>query len=268
VSVEGFLLRHHLHSLGIDVVELEPKHLFMPSVSLLVMGWLLGYLAEQQQLLRAEVEHARFVRDLHDGVLQSMISMVMQLDVLRGQLVSQAVTVAHKLGRIQDQLLEEVHKLRELMQQMKPLHLDGKNLRAHLTEVAERFERETGKTVQFVHDSSLTALRPQVCDAVARIIQEGLVNVRKHSGASHVLVQFDRRDGHFRLIIDDDGHGFPFSGCFSQADLDLDGKGPLVIKECVRSIDGELRLESIAGRGSRLEITIPQKWYKRLWRLK
>src|SRR4029077_6716012 len=59
--------------------------------------------------------------------------------------------------------------------------------------------------------------------------------------------------------------GFPFSGCFSQADLEADGKGPLVIKECVRLIDGELRLESIAGRGSRLEITIPQKRQGGLW---
>jgi hypothetical protein len=39
----------------------------------------------------------------------------------------------------------------------------------------------------------------------------------------------------------------------------------LVIKECVRLIDGELKLESIAGRGSRLEITIPQKRQAGLW---
>jgi len=65
-------------------------------------------------------------------------------------------------------------------------------------------------------------------------------------------------------MIDDDGQGFPFSGSFSHADLEADGRGPLVIKECVRSIDGELTLESIAGRGSRLVITIPQKWHERL----
>jgi len=58
------------------------------------------------------------------------------------------------------------------------------------------------------------------------------------------------------------------SGCFSQADLEVEGKGPLVIRECVRSIDGELLLESIAGRGSRLVITIPRKWQSGLWILK
>jgi signal transduction histidine kinase len=102
---------------------------------------------------------------------------------------------------------------------------------------------------------------------VARIVQEGLANVRKYSGASHVLVQFDRRDGHWQLTIEDDGHGFPFSGRFSLAELEADGKGPLVIMECVRLIDGELTIESVPGRGSQLEITIPQKWQAATWLL-
>ena len=266
--VEDFLHRHHWHKLGLDVVELEPKHLFMRCVSLLVMGWLLGYLAEQQTQLRAEVERARFARDLHDGALQSMISVVMQLDVLRRQSASQAGMVALELGRIHDLLLEEARKLREFMQQMKPVDVNGKNLRAHLTELVERFQRETGIIAELICKSNVAALRAEACDVVARIVQEALVNVRKSSGASHVLVQLDRGDGGWRLIIDDDGRGFPFSGCFSQADLEVEGKGPLVIRECVRSIDGELLLESIAGRGSRLVITIPRKWQSGLWILK
>jgi signal transduction histidine kinase len=266
-SMEGFLLHHHWPRLGIDVVELEPKHLFLRSVYLLVMGWLLGYLAEQQKQLRAEVERAHLARELHDGALQSLIAVEMQLEVLRRQSAPHVVTVARELGRIQDLLLEEARKLRELMQQMKPLDVDAKNLRAHLMELVERFQRETGITARFVCESTMVALRPRVCDAVARIVQEGLVNVRKHSGASHVLVQFDRRDGRWRLTIEDDGRGFPFSGRFSQAELEADGQGPLVIMECVRLIDGELTIESISGRGSRLEITIPQKRQAATWLL-
>jgi signal transduction histidine kinase len=264
-SVGSFLLRHHWPQLGIDVVELEPKRLFMRSVYLLVMGCLLGYLAERLKQLRAEVERASLARELHDGALQTLLGVAMQLDVLRRQSASPTETVAQELGRIHNLLLEEARKLRELMQQMKPLDVDAKNLRAHLMEFVERFQRETGITARFVCESSVVAVRPRVGDAVVRIVQEGLVNVRKHSGASHVLVQVDRGNGNWRLTIDDDGRGFPFSGCFSQADLEADGKGPLVIKEYVRLIDGELRLESIAGRGSRLEITIPQKRQAGLW---
>src|SRR6185312_3363992 len=49
-----FVARYHLPLLGADVSDLEPKHLFMRSVYLIVMGLLLGALAEQQKQLRAE----------------------------------------------------------------------------------------------------------------------------------------------------------------------------------------------------------------------
>jgi signal transduction histidine kinase len=265
-SVEGFLFRHHFSdsNLGINLVELEPKHLLIRSVYLLVMGWLLGYLAEQHTQLRADVERDRFVRDLHDGTLQSMIGVAMQLDVLSRHFTPRAMSVPHELARIHNLLLEEARKLREWMQRIKPLDVDANNLRAHLIELVQRFQRETGISARFVCESTPTIRARETCEIVVRIVQEALVNVRKHSGATQVSVQVDRGNGYWRLTIDDNGHGFPFSGCYSWADLERDGKGPLVIKEYVRLIDGELALESIAGRGSRLVITIPQRRLARL----
>jgi signal transduction histidine kinase len=61
------------------------------------------------------------------------------------------------------------------------------------------------------------------------------------------------------VLIEDDGRGFPFGGRLSQAELESLGKGPLVIKERVRLIEGELTIESTPGQGSRLEITVPQR---------
>ena len=49
-----FFFAHHLPLLRSDITEFEPKRLFMRSISLVVMGFLLGYLAEQQKQLRAE----------------------------------------------------------------------------------------------------------------------------------------------------------------------------------------------------------------------
>jgi signal transduction histidine kinase len=142
---------------------------------------------------------------------------------------------------------------------MKPLHVDAENLRAHLSELVERLHRESGITARFVCASTLTIRPREICEAVARIVQEALVNIRKHSGATQVLVQLDSWNGHWRLAIDDNGHGFPFSGCLSWADLEREGRGPLVIKEDVRLIHGELTLDSLPERGSRLVITIPQR---------
>jgi signal transduction histidine kinase len=63
------------------------------------------------------------------------------------------------------------------------------------------------------------------------------------------------------LVVDDDGHGFDFSGHLKHDDLEIARRGPMVIKERVRSINGELTIDSVPEQGARLEITIPQKSY-------
>jgi len=64
-----------------------------------------------------------------------------------------------------------------------------------------------------------------------------------------------------RLAIDDDGHGFDFSGRLSLAELDAIRKGPLVIKERVRTIGAELVVESVPGKGTRVEVSLPKNTY-------
>ena len=71
-------------------------------------------------------------------------------------------------------------------------------------------------------------------------MQEALSNVRKHSGARNVLVSLNSQNGNWVLVVDDDGRGFPFSGRFSHSELDAARRGPLVIKERVHSLGGQL----------------------------
>ena len=84
-------------------------------------------------------------------------------------------------------------------------------------------------------------------------------NVRKHSGAKQVLVQLLEVQGRWELIIEDNGIGFPFSGRVSQSELDSTARAPAIIRERVRLIHGELTIESKPGRGSRVEISVPQE---------
>jgi signal transduction histidine kinase len=217
------------------------------------------YLLRRLRLRAGAVERARFARELHDGAVQSLIAVEMQVDVLRRQSGSQSGAVTEELGRIQGLLREEVLKLRELMQQMKSLDVDSRKLLRFLEDTVERFQRETGISARFVSEMMELNMPQPVCREIARIVQEALVNVRKHSGARQVLVRFSSSDARWILVIEDNGCGFPFSGRLSQTELEAMGKGPLVIKERIRLIDGELTIESNPGRGSRLEIGIPQK---------
>jgi signal transduction histidine kinase len=215
------------------------------------------YLVRRLRERAGAVERARFARELHDGAIQSLIAVEMQLDVLRRQSGTQAPVVNAELGRIQKLLREEVLKLRELMQEMKSFEVNADRLLGFITDMVERFRRETGVSAQFVSELERIDLPQKVCRELARIVQESLVNVRKHSGARNVLVRLGPRGEKLQLTVEDDGRGFSFSGTMSQAELDTSGKGPAVIRERVRLLAGELTIESNPGHGARLEIRIP-----------
>jgi signal transduction histidine kinase len=169
-----------------------------------------------------------------------------------------AESMGGELDRIQKLLREEVLKLRELMQQMKSAEIDARKLPGFLRDAAQRFQRETGIAAGFFMDDQELALPPPVCRELARIAQEALVNVRKHSGAKQVLVQLLHSGGNWELIIEDDGSGFPFAGRVSQPELDSAGRAPAIIRERVRLIHGELTIESKPGQGARIEIVVPE----------
>jgi len=100
---------------------------------------------------------------------------------------------------------------------------------------------------------------PRVCRELARIVQEALVNVRKHSGARESLVRLSEDNSHWQMTVEDNGKGFPFTGRRSHRELEEAGKGPTVILERLRLIEGELTIESNPGRGARLEIRAPKQ---------
>ena len=214
------------------------------------------YLMRRLRERAGALERARFARELHDGAVQSLIAVEMQLDVLRRQAGAQA-PVNEELGRIQQLLREEVLKLRELMQAMKSFEVNADRLLGFISDTVERFRRETGIAAEFVSEVERVDLAPRVCRELARIVQESLVNVRKHSGAHHVLVRLAQRAGNLQLTVEDDGKGFSFSGRLSDAELETTGKGPAVIRERVRLLAAELAIESTPGHGARLEVRIP-----------
>src|SRR5262249_20851650 len=149
------------------------------------------------------LERARLARDLHDGAVQSLIGVEMQVDVLRrSHPVSEPLE--EELERIQLLLREEVAKLRELMQQMKSVDVDAQKLPGFLRDTVQRFQRETGISARFVMDDEEIALAQPVCRELARIAQEALVNVRKHSRASQVTVHLLQTQGKWELVVEDD----------------------------------------------------------------
>ena len=207
------------------------------------------------------IERARLARELHDGVIQSLVGAEMQVEAWRrhkqyhGPLNISSIPSVEDLEKMQRLLHSEVVSLRELMQQMRAAEVNPEELLDVLAVRVDRFRRDTGISARFVSDLEEVSLSHDTCQEIVRIVQEALVNVRKHSEARHAVVRFERKNGQWRLTIDDDGRGFPFNGRRSLSDLDQAFEGPEIVKERVHAIGGDLLIDSTPGRGSHLEIT-------------
>ena len=217
------------------------------------------YLFRRLRQRAGAMERARVARELHDTAIQSLISIEMQVDVLRRK--TNGAPPAAELERIQQLLREEVLNMRELMLTMRPVEIGPQHFLDFVAQLVERFRSDTGVDARFVSELEEVTLPAAACRELVRVVQEGLVNVRKHSGARSVYIRFGAQNGLWKLVIDDDGRGFGFTGRLTLTELDDLHRGPTVIKERVRAIGGDMVIESSPGHGARLEITVPQKGY-------
>jgi signal transduction histidine kinase len=215
------------------------------------------YLLHRTRTRSAAIERARIGRELHDGIIQAVMGVQIQLRTLAPRVGNLSKTLENELEGLATILHNEVLDVRDLMQQLQPTYLAPERLIDTLADIVYRFQYETGITTRFITDFDRVDLPPLTCREVTRVVQEALVNVRKHSGARTVFVRFTLDDGVCRLSIDDDGRGFPFAGRLSKADHEWAHMGPRVIKERVRLLGGEMAVESAPNHGSRLDISIP-----------
>lgn len=224
---------------------------------------MIGYLAERQRESRAELvssaaaaERARLARELHDGVIQSLLGMKMRLEVMRraGSLESAAVS---ELEENETLLAREVVNLRMLMFELAPSDEKPPELASRLHDLVERFEHASGIATRLLTAGVVPDVSPRACHEIVQIVQESLVNVHKHSGARNALVRLSEKSDHRELTVEDDGRGFEFEGRATDEALDQSGKGPRIIRERVRLLGGSLTIESTPGVGAKLTVTLP-----------
>ena len=218
------------------------------------------YLQRRLQSRSAVVERTRISRELHDGVIQALIGVEMQLEVTRRQADGQVpASITSELMHIQRIIGQEVLNVRDLMQMLKPMDVDAARLVEYLASTVEQFRQRTGIRARFACGVEDIDLSPRVCREIASIVQEALANVRKHSEATSVLVRLDTQDGDWRVTIDDNGRGLDFEGYLSPEEVESQRKGPVIIKERTRSINGQLSIHSHPGFGTKLEIRVPRR---------
>jgi signal transduction histidine kinase len=208
--------------------------------------------------LRAKAEAAagtRMAREIHDGIIQSLSAVNMQVEELRTHSEIGSAQEAERVARIQETVRRAIADLRKLGEELRSLDIDSSRLLGYLAGLTVKFRLEHGIEARFVPEVDEVHLETRVCVELARIVQEALINVRKHSKASEVLVRFGRRDGSWILNVMDNGIGYGFAGRLGHEEMQSQGKGPRMILERAQGINARVSLESFEKGGSCLEVT-------------
>ena len=204
-----------------------------------------------------ELESQRIASDFHDGPLQSFISLQMRLEILRKLLERDFSAGMADLKQLQALAQSQVHDLRAFLHSMRPADVDGANLVATARRTAETFQKESGIPVAFLGSNAPVGLPREMTLEVLQMLREALHNVQKHAGATRVAVAMEKTGDGLEISVDDNGHGFGFSGAYTLEELELLRLGPASLKRRARSLNADMLLDSRPGRGVGLRFRVP-----------
>ena len=205
-------------------------------------------------------ERIRLSRDLHDGLLQSLTGVALHLQTAQKLVHSNPEEAARNLEEIQDVIAADQRGLRSFIQQLRPYSSPATatlRLTGRLEDLATRFQNQFGLKVHMRSDSLAPMISDEMRQEIFSIVNEALANVAKHAGASDVEVEISTVGEEIRILVNDNGKGFPFKGIYDLAELSRLRRGPLTLKERIVSLGGQLVIES-TDSGAHLDIRIPR----------
>jgi signal transduction histidine kinase len=212
--------------------------------------------AQRRLLTELEQERKGLAREIHDQVIQDMLGVNYRLEEIEAY-EKLAPAVKSELANLQNRIRKLVDDLRHICGNLRPPTIDSLGLGPALGSFARDWTKRTGITVTLNLDPNLGRLPEAIELSIFRIVQEGLSNVYKHSGAR--VAEVDLRHTSPRtlmLSVSDDGRGI--ADDFDLTELSVDGHyGLLGISERVALLGGRLKLQNQTDRGLLLQVEIP-----------
>lgn len=195
------------------------------------------------------VERERIGRELHDGAIQRVYTAGLIVESARGKVDEDSV-VAQRLDRAMTALREAIESLRTYMTELRSeteivTLVDG--LRKQAGDPRFSTLMDVSLDLQISPDASLNPARTT---HVLAIVGEALANSARHAQARQVHVRAERNNGNLRIVIQDDGKGFRFTGA-------QDGYGLRNMRDRARLLGGSLTVSSEPGKGTRIELLAP-----------
>jgi signal transduction histidine kinase len=199
-----------------------------------------------------EQERKYLSRELHDQVGQMLTGLRMELAALARMQSGDSGEASLRITRAKDIVEQTLGVVRNIAMLLRPSMLDDIGLAPALTWLVKEVSRSSGIEISPEIDPLVDSLPDAHRTCIYRVVQEALTNASRHSGARSIQLIL-RSDGPWvHVSISDDGRGFD-AGAPKRR-----GLGLLGMEERVREFGGSTRISSSPGRGTHIQIQLPQ----------
>jgi two-component system sensor histidine kinase DegS len=214
------------------------------------------------ELQMLENERNYVARELHDGLAQTAQQLILQAGLCRKLLERRRLDIlAEELVTLEARAQHASQQVRDIIADMRPPHGEPDApfvewVRAEIDTHLKRggpsteFELQTQQPIPKLPDAT--------CMALLRILQEALLNVRKHAQAQRVLVTLWLADNTLRLTVKDDGLGFS-PGELRARPREAGGAGLQGMRVRSQALGGEFKVQTGPGQGTLVEASIRLK---------
>jgi signal transduction histidine kinase/ligand-binding sensor domain-containing protein len=207
----------------------------------------------QARLVERLDERERIARELHDTLLQGILSASLQLEVADRQIAADA-TAKPLVQRISNLLRQLADESRHTVRHLRSQRSQEENLERALTQISSDLAAPRNVKYSVVVEGTPRSLRPDARDEIYRIGGEALANAFRHADASAVETVLEYGRGHFRLLVRDDGRGIDpdVLRAGREGHFGLSG-----MRERARKIGARLKIRTAAGAGTEIDLIVP-----------
>jgi nitrate/nitrite-specific signal transduction histidine kinase len=201
-------------------------------------------------------ERERLAREMHDSLAQALGYLKMKAsltdELLSGGQIAKAQVNLREVKEIAGETYLDV---REAIFGLRNTFAQGTQFLPGLIAYLDKYQLHYGFAVQLIApDDCCPSFSPETSLQLTRIIQEALMNVRKHAGTDRATIHFARIDRQWQIAIEDHGHGFDPHAIRCEGSQFL---GLHIMQERALGIGGELAIETKSESGTRVLIRVP-----------
>lgn len=196
-------------------------------------------------------ERTRIARDMHDGLLQDVTGISLQLAAMLPQVRATSDAAADRLASILELTQRTSREARQAVVDMRSARGEG-DLVSAVETLARKVVAEARLSLSVSLRGRTRPVPGETRDAVVAIVQEALTNVVKHAGARSVAIGLAFTRARIRLTVRDDGCGLPLAAQPDVAHFGLTG-----MRERAAEIGAAFRLRSKTGDGTMICLDLP-----------